>query len=143
MSDEIEPVTEIWTFGGSRVGSTGKRVHEWITPDRSALWYKPVGGYTVGSRYVIKVVRTDSKTTRYGDPQYSGRSDDLVLVDELSARHRAAEVTLAVSARERKDKTDDPLELAINRLAELAAHVPPSQRANFAAYVSQRLNRFW
>lgn len=38
---------------------------------------------------------------------------------------------------------DDPLERAIERLVELAGHVPHSQRTGFAAYVTTRLMRAW
>lgn len=143
MSEEIEPDTELWTFGGSRVGKGGKRIHEWITADGTALWYKPVGSHSVGSVYAIKVSRANGTTTRYGNPAYVGRSEDTDLRDELSARHRAAEVTLDITRRESKDKANDPVEVAIQRLTDLAAKVPPSQRANFAAYVAYRVGKIW
>ena len=143
MSEEIETVTEHWTFGGNRLGKGDKRVHEWITPDGTALWYRPVGSHSVGSVYAIKVSRANGTTTRYGNPAYVGRSEDADLRDELSARHRAAEITLDIKRRENKDKTDDPMEVAIQRLTDLAAKVPPSQRAHFAAYVAYRVGKVW
>ncbi len=147
MTDEQKPVThtEQWVFGGSRVGRSGKRLHCWVDPDGEDLLYAPKGRYAIGSVYEAEVVRHDNGgVTRYGQPRYTGaRCDDEALVDRLAAQHRAAEVELDLAARERADRRDDPLERAIERLVEVAAHVPHSQRTGFAVYVATRLMRSW
>jgi hypothetical protein len=141
---EPEPTTERWIFGGSRVGTGDKRLHAWVDQTGRRLQFKASGNYVVGSIYVARVVRDDDGVTLYGKPDYTGdRSDDHVVVDELSAAHRAAEVALSLAARQRADKRNDPVEHAIDRLAELAARVPASQRTGFAVYVTVRLLRTW
>lgn len=144
-ADEPEPTVERWVFGGTRVGQGNRRIHEWIGPGAERLHYKASGSYAVGSVYEVRVVRRDDGgVTKYGTPRYAGeQTADTELFDELAARHRAAEVTLGLAARERAAKRHDPVEVAITRLADLAARVPPSQRVTFATYVSTRLIRAW
>jgi hypothetical protein len=144
VANDTEPTAERWTFGGSRIGGKGQRVHAWIDEHGNEMIFKASGSYSVGSVYTASVTRSGAdRVTRHGHPVYYGRSDDETLRERLSALHRAAETTLSVAARERADKRDDPVELAIERLGELAAHIPPSQRANFAAYVAYRIGKFW
>jgi hypothetical protein len=135
-------LTERWVFGGSRVAKGDKRVHEWIEPSGETLWFKASGAYVVGSIYDVVVRRDGERTTKVGTPRYTGeRTEDAELLDRLSVEHRAAELRLTLKAKERADKRDDPLEKAIDRLAELAVHVPPPQRRAVAVYVALRLMR--
>lgn len=142
MTDQNEPTSEFWTFGGSRIGGKGQRVHAWIGPDGSEMIFKASGSYSVGSVYTAQVTRSGAdRVTRHGEPVYYCRSEDVDLREALSARHRAAEIKLSLKAQERADKRNDPVELAIERLCELAKNVPPSQRAAFAVYVAHRVSR--
>ncbi|MEU8317117.1 hypothetical protein AB0C33_02000 [Nonomuraea sp. NPDC048881] len=138
MSDE-EPQEEVWTFGGSRVSSDGKRVHAWIDPNGVPLLYAAKGTYAIGSLYKVKVLRKGERTTRYGEPQYTGERTSEEFREGLWAEHKAAEATLALKAKERADKRDDPIEDAIDKLAYLISTVPVSQRTNLRAYVISRL----
>jgi hypothetical protein len=139
-----EPHTERWIFGGSRLGAGDKRVHAWVDPTGRHLLFKASGSFVVGSIYGARVVRDGECITLYGKPDYTGdRCDDLVVVEELSAAHRAAEVALGLAVRERADKRNDPVEQAIDHLAELAGHIPASPRTGFAVYVTVRLVRTW
>jgi hypothetical protein len=141
---EPEPQTEKWIFGGYRVGQGGKRLHAWVDPAGQQLGFKASGRFVVGSVYAARVTRAGDTVSLYGRPAYTGdRCNDDALLDELSARHRAAETALTLAARQRADKRRDPVEQAIDRLAELAAHVPASQRTGFAIYVTVRLLRTW
>lgn len=56
-SSEPTPQPEMWVFGGSRVGKTGKRVHCWIDPAGRDLRFKASGRFTVGSVYEAQVAR--------------------------------------------------------------------------------------
>lgn len=134
---------ELWTFGGSRVGKGDKRIHAWIGPDGNEMAFKASGQYSVGSLYRVKVEREGLKVSMFGTPEYTGERAESGLIERLSAKHRATEVTLGMKARERADKRDDPLEEAIGRLVKLAAHVPASQRVAFSAYVTEKLMRGW
>ena len=141
---EPEPQTERWIFGGSRVGKGGKRLHAWVDHAGHRLRFRASGSFVIGSVYTARVARDGDNVTLFGRPAYTGeRCDDPALADELSAGHRAAEIALALAARERADKRHDPVEQAIERLVELAAHVPASQRTGFAIYVTVRLIRTW
>lgn len=145
MSDDTTPPrgTERWVFGGSRV-VRGKRMHAWVDADHTMMLFASRGSYTVGSGYEVDVTRSgDGGVTMHGTPRYAGRGGDTELIDQLSAEHRAAELLLASLARERADKQDDPIERAIQRLAHLTAHMPPSQRPMFAAWVAVRLGNVW
>jgi hypothetical protein len=147
MTDEVSeprPQVERWVFGGSRVGKSNKRMHCWVDPDGRHRIFTASGRFAVGSVYEARVVRhDDGGMTLYGTPQYTSERADDDLRDKLAAQHRAAEVALDLAARERADKRDDPVEQAIERLCELAAHVPASQRTGFAVYVTTRLTRAW
>jgi len=140
---EPTPQVERWVFGGSRVGKGDKRMHCWVDPDGRHLMFKASGRFTVGSVYEARVTRNDDGVTLHGTPRYTGDRADDDLHGTLSARHRAAEVALDLTARERADKRADPLEHAIARLCDLAADVPASQRTGFAVYVATRLTRAW
>lgn len=146
MSDDTTAPTrgtERWVFGGSRV-VRGKRLHAWVDADHTLMMFGSRGSYAVGSAYEVDVTRSgDGGVTMHGTPRYDGRGGDTELIDQLSAEHRAAELLLASLARERADKQDDPVEQAIQRLAHLTAHIPPSQRAMFAGWVSARLTNVW
>ncbi|MBO0759067.1 MAG: hypothetical protein J2P54_24755 [Bradyrhizobiaceae bacterium] len=144
MPENQEPAIEQWIFGGTRVGSKDRRWHLWIGPDAEPMHFKASGSYAVGSIYDVKVTRLNGKATMHGHPVYMGmQSEDDDLIDSLSAKHRAAEETLRLLAKERAAKRDDPVELAIARLCDLAANVPASQRGTFAQYVTYRLTRSW
>ncbi|MFE0025515.1 hypothetical protein [Amycolatopsis sp. NPDC059021] len=143
QAQQDEKATERWVFGGSRVDQ-GKRAHAWVAPDGAHRVYKTRGSYTVGAIYAAAVARDGDRVTLYGTPTYLGDfCEDAALVDQLAARHRAAEAALSLAASERAAKQNDPLERVIDRLTELAAHVAPSQRTGFAAYVLTRLMRGW
>lgn len=134
--------TERWVFGGSRVSTTGKRMHSWIDPAGEELYFKVRGSHAVGAIYEVEVSRPDGgRIVRHGDPRYTGDRAEPEARDALSARHRAAEVALDLAARERRTKADDPLDAAIERLAELFRTVKPNQRTALLAYVIARLTR--
>ncbi|MFL6113045.1 MAG: hypothetical protein ACJ786_17060 [Catenulispora sp.] len=134
--------TERWVFGGSRVNADGKRMHAWIDSDGEELYFKPRGSHAVGVVYDVEASRHDGgRIVRHGDPRYTGVRAEPEVRDGLSARHRAAEATLDLAARERRAKADDPLEAAIERLVELSRVVKPHQRTAFLAYVIARLTR--
>ncbi|NUR32302.1 MAG: hypothetical protein HOV83_41730 [Catenulispora sp.] len=146
MNDEADAAAQTqaarWVFGGARVNAEGKRVHAWIDPAGEELYFKPRGSPAVGVVYEVVVSRPDGgRITRHGDPRYTGDRAEPEARDALSARHRAAEATLDLAARERRAKTDDPLEIAIERLRELAQTVKANQRTAFWAYVIARLTR--
>lgn len=143
MSEPIPtPSPEIWTFGGSRVGTGGKRIHCWLDPTGDELYFRSVGsGYAVGSHYEVMISRDGDRITRHGTPTYTGKRADENIREGLNAKHRAAEVALTLAARERADKRDDALELAIDHLCSMARNVPHSQRVGFATYVLSRLLR--
>ncbi|GLY54878.1 hypothetical protein [Lentzea sp. NBRC 102530] len=144
-SDAVEPKPEEWVFGGSRVDN-GKRFHAWIPlddPHRNELFYKPRGSFAVGSVYEVQVVRREGRVSKYPDPKYLRRCEDEALRDQVSARHAAAEVVIGRQQLERADKKDDPVTVAVDRLAELARHVHPSQRNAFAAMVLNKIGRSW
>ncbi|MFD9961697.1 hypothetical protein [Amycolatopsis sp. NPDC058986] len=143
QTPEIRTATERWVFAGSRVDQ-GKRAHAWVDPGGAHRVFKTQGSYTVGAVYAAEVSRDGDRVTLYGRPKYLGDfCEDTALVDQLAARHRAAEAALSLAASERAAKQNDPVERAIDRLAELAAHVAPAQRTEFAAYVLRRLFRGW
>jgi hypothetical protein len=105
---------------------------------------KASGSFVVGSIYDVKATRPNGQATMHGHPVYTGmQSEDDDLIDSLSAKHRAAEETIRLLAKERAAKRDDPVELAIARLCDLAANVPAPQRGTFAHYVTYRLTRSW
>lgn len=143
-NDSAEPQLEEWVFGGSRVDN-GKRHHAWIpvTDPHNELFFKPRGSFAVGSVYEVQVFRREGKVSKYPDPKYLRRSDDEELRDRISARHAAAEVVIGRQQLERADKKTDPLTVAIDRLAELAKHVHPSQRNALAALVLAKIGRNW
>jgi hypothetical protein len=145
MSEDNTPerLTERWVFGGSRVGQKNKRFHAWIDPDMTRLIFQAQGSYSVGAVYEVTVTRECDSVTMHGRPRYHGRNADTELLDELAAEHRAAELALSEAARERAAKDDDPIERAIQRLAELTQHMPPAQRPMFAAWVAARLSNVW
>lgn len=74
---ESQPQTERWIFGGSRVGTAGKRLHTWVDPAGHRLGYRASGSFVVGSVYAARVVRGGDNVTLYGRPAYTGeRCDD-------------------------------------------------------------------
>ncbi|MFE0023609.1 hypothetical protein [Amycolatopsis sp. NPDC059021] len=141
QAQQDEKTAERWVFGGSHVDQ-GKPAHAWLDPNGAHRVYKTRGSYTVGAIYAAAVTRDGDRVTLYGTPKYLGDfCDDTALVDQLAARHRAAEAAPSLAAHERAAKQKDPLERAIDRLTELAAHIAPAQRTGFAAYVLTRLMR--
>ena len=154
MSEDKDPDTpgrgsvgilENWVFGGTRLSDKKVRVHEWITPDGSPLWFKARGQYAVGSVYEVKLDRkTGGGVSLYEHHRrYIGKCQDDKLREQLLVRHRAGEAELALLQRERRDKQDDPLEQAIDRLAVLARHVNSGQRTALVGYIIKRLLSSW
>lgn len=144
MPENQEPAIEQWIFGGARVGNKDRRWHQWIGADGEPMHFKASGSFVVGSIYDVKVTRPNGEVTMHGHPVYTGtQSEDDDLIDGLSAKHRAAEETIRLLAKARAAKRDDPVELAIARLCDLASNVPASQRGTFAQYVTYRLTRSW
>jgi len=143
-NDAVEAKPEEWVFGGSRVDD-GKRFHAWIalSDPNEEMFYKPRGSFAVGSVYEVQVIRREDRISKYPDPKYLRRCEDEALRDRVSARHAAAEVVIGRQQLERADKKDDPVTVAVERLAELAKHVHPSQRNAFAAMVLNKIGRSW
>ena len=55
-----EPATEVWTYGGVRVGKDGKRVHAWLDASGEELLFSRTGArMAVGSQYTVSVSRHD------------------------------------------------------------------------------------
>lgn len=141
-ADKPTPTTERWTFGGTRLNAKKARVHEWIDPSGAELGFKARGQQSVGCVYEVKVERKPNGgvSLYMGQHRYVGPSEDVHLREQLFVRHRAAETELALIQRERRAKADDPLELAIDRLAYLIRHTQNShQRTSLVAYVMRRL----
>ena len=68
-----DPATEVWTYGGVRVGNDGKRVHAWVDASGEELLFSRAGArMAVGSQYTVSVSRHDETITLHGTPAYAG-----------------------------------------------------------------------
>lgn len=140
VSGAMEPRTEQWTFGGSRVSAKGQRVHAWWAPeDNDELWYPAKGTYAIGGVYEAKVSRGGGRIIKHGPPIFIGRSDDADLREQLEARHRAAQADLARVTAERKVKSMSGFDDRIDELARLVNQVAYGQRPGLVAYITRRL----
>lgn len=139
--------TELWTYGGLRVGRGGKRYHAWRPPERTpenlGLFATLRGSYVVGSVYEARVEREDDGITVIGQPQWQQQSENPELRAELEVAHRAARTTLDRRALESRAKRNSALDEAIAPLVELARKRPSNQRDAFATYVLRKLHRVW
>jgi len=144
--DETTPATpatmpEVWTFGGSRIGQAGKRIHAWVPPGGDELWFAAKGSYSVGSEYDVEVRRDGERVTRHGTPVYRGRHADEAVRLALDVQHRAAEVQLRVVAAERADKRNSPLDAALEPLCAAMRDARSADRDALLAYILRRLAR--
>jgi len=144
ISDLPEPIEERWVFGGSRIGTGGKRIHAWVpegTAVEDAVFFSPSKGMSpaVGSIYAVQVRRVGKRVTRFGDPVYLKRSDDEALRGELELAHRLAEVELSRRKQEANDKRATALDEAMAPLLELARTVSPFDRDAFLVMVIRRV----
>ena len=77
-----EPVAELWTYGGLRVGKDGRRLYAWLDPGGEELLFSRTGRMAVGSHYTVRVTR-DGTVTMHGTPEYAragrGRGDPPLL----------------------------------------------------------------
>lgn len=154
---EPEPVEELWTFGGVRVGSGNKKVYAWfpagVTTEKEALIYPAGKGPmpAVGGVYRIRVSRTErvdkgktiAVTSKYADHRFERRSDDDELRARLELAHRMAETELAAFKREGDAKRDSALTDAMAPLLALAESVGPFDRDAFAVLVLRKLHTVW
>ena len=70
-----EPVAELWTYGGLRVGKDGRRLYAWLDPGGEELLFSRTGRMAVGSQYTVRVTR-DGTVTMHGTPEYAGSAAD-------------------------------------------------------------------
>lgn len=154
MSEQpIADGEELWTFGGSRVGSGNARRHAWLPdtadlPERpltvkavtdAELWYRARGSYVVGGQYRVRVSRNGDHVSMYPNPTYAGRDPDQAVRETLEALHRAAEVRLQMYALERADSRRSEIAEALVPLQRIAGRLRTQDRAAFTAYVLEKM----
>ena len=142
MADR-EYTPELWTYGGVRKTSSGKRA-AWYDASREALSYSATGtgGLVVGGVYEAQISRDGEHIWRDGNSLvYQGPQEDREWVAELQAADRIARTQLAAAAREKSDARTSALNDAIAPLEEIAAKfVDPADVDALALYVIRRLH---
>ena len=140
-----EPATEVWTYGGVRVGQGGKRVHAWLDASGEELLFSRTGArMAVGSQYTVSVSRHDETITLHGTPAYAGSAADEATRRAVWAEHTVAQTRLEMIRAERNDARRSALDEALAPLLELAGPLRTSaERDALAAYVIRKLHNAW
>ena len=140
-----EPATEVWTYGGVRVGKGGKRVHAWLDTSGEELLFSRAGArMAVGSQYTVSVSRHDEAITLHGTPAYAGSAADEATRRAVWAGHTVAQTRLEMIRAERNDARRSALDEALAPLLELAGPLRTSaERDALAAYVLRKLCNAW
>ncbi len=90
-----EPVTETWTYGGTRAtGKDGKKWHAWLDPAGEEHWFARAGGgrMAAGSRCTAQVTRRDGGAiTPHGPPEYARSQAGQVARQALWTQHTLAQ----------------------------------------------------
>jgi hypothetical protein len=140
-----EPATEVWTYGGVRVGNNGKRLHAWLDPGGEELLFSRTGArMAVGSHYTVQVSRRDGTITLHGTPTYADSAGDEAARRALWAEHTVAQTRLEMIRAERNAARRSALDEALAPLLEVAAPLRTSaERDALAAYVLRKLHTAW
>ncbi len=140
-----EPVTELWTYGGVRVGQSGKRVHAWLDTSGEELLFSRTGArMAVGSQYTVSVSRHDETITMHGTPAYAGSAADEATRRAVWSAHTLAQTRLEMIRAERNDARRSALDEALAPLLELAGPLRTSaERDALAAYIIRKLHNAW
>jgi hypothetical protein len=140
-----EPATEVWTYGGVRVGQGGKRVHAWLDASGEELLFSRAGArMAVGSQYTVGVSRHDGTITLHGTPAYAGSAADEATRRAVWAEHTVAQTRLEMIRAERNDARRSALDEALAPLLELAGPLRTSaERDALAAYIIRKLHNAW
>jgi hypothetical protein len=126
-ADQVETVTERWTYAGQAPGRKRAVVEVWWDEAGERLAYAVAkGSHPIpGAQYAVKVYRHEGTITRYGGVEFIGTNPD----PDVRAR---AEAEAAAGARE----------LARERLAEVrstAATMTHAQREAFLAMLAREV----
>jgi hypothetical protein len=140
-----EPATEVWTYGGVRVGQGGKRLHAWLDTSGEELVFSRTGArMAVGSQYTVSVSRHDETITLHGTPVYAGSAAGEATRRAAWAEHTVAQTRLEMIRAERNDARRSALDEALAPLLELAAPLRTSaERDALAAYILRKLHNAW
>jgi hypothetical protein len=140
-----EPATEVWTYGGVRVGKDGKRVHAWLDASGEELLFSRTGArMAVGSQYTVSVSRHDETITLHGTPACAGSAADEATRRAVWAEHTVAQTRLEMIRAERNAARRSALDEALAPLLELAGPLRTSaERDALAAYVLRKLHNAW
>ena len=144
-----EPVVELWTFAGTRVSGSGKKVHAWLPPEATnpdgLLWFPPTKGVApaVGAIYRVRAVRSGDRVTKYGDHSYVERNPDDGLRAALEVAHRCAQTELAAKRMEANDKRSSALDEVMAPRLDRARGVGPFEQAAVLVMVMRRINAVW
>ena len=118
-----EPTQEKWIYLGAYLTSSKKLLNNWLMglnpdADPQGLW---TGGhsYIVGGIYDVQVLREGDKTSRVGNPIWTGDiHDDDSLVSEWIVRDRGNKLRYKRIRAEKK--ADDSLEQALRPITQYA-----------------------
>jgi hypothetical protein len=142
-----EPVTETWTYGGTRAGKDGKKWHAWLDAAGEEHWFARTGGsrMAVGSRYTAQVTRRDDGgISLHGTPEYARSQAGEETRRSLWTEHTLAQTRIEALRAERDAARRNALDEAIAPLLELAAPLRTgAQRDALAAYVIRKLCNAW
>ncbi len=109
-----EPVAELWTYGGLRVGKDGRRLYAWLDPGGEELLFSRTGRMAVGSQCTVRVTR-DGTVTMHGTPEYAGPAADEATRRSLRAAHTLAQTRLEALRAERSAARRNALDEASPR----------------------------
>jgi len=138
-----EPVAELWTYGGLRVGKDGRRLYAWLDPGGEELLFSRTGRMAVGSQYTVRVTR-DGTVTMHGTPEYAGSAADEATRAPCGPRTPWRRPRLEALRAERSAARRNALDEALGPLLELAAPLRTTAGRNaLAAYVIGKLHSTW
>ena len=139
-----QAATEVWTYGGVRVGQGGKRAHAWLDASGEELLFSRAGArMAVGSQYTVGVSR-HRHVTLHGTPAYAGSAADEATRRAVWAEHTVAQTRLEMIRAERNDARRrrpgrGPRPAAgAGRPARTSA-----ERDALAAYIIRKLHNAW